>query len=143
MAGKSKATGEVLTSTLKRLGKEKVMSMDEAAKRAAGLPGYDDLTEAAQREVVREVKKKGSGLTAREMKEIQASVNAPAKSSRKSLEGVEAGYSEAEKKQLKKALDQIGGGAMKMSKGGAVKKYNKGGYANCGASVKPAQKAKK
>jgi len=32
-------------------------------------------------------------------------------------------------------------GSMEMSRGGAVKaKYNKGGYANCGASMKPSQK---
>lgn len=30
-----------------------------------------------------------------------------------------------------------------MSKGGAVKKYNKGGYANCGASMKATQKSTK
>jgi hypothetical protein len=30
-----------------------------------------------------------------------------------------------------------------MAKGGKVKKYNKGGYANCGASMKPTQKSTK
>ena len=135
-----------LTDVLKRLGKDKVDEMDEAAKRAAGLPGYDDLTEAAQKEAIKAVKKKGSGLTAKEMKEIQAMVNAPAKKA-KSLADTEAGYSEAEKKQLKRALDAIGRDSTKMAKGGMpakkAKAYNKGGYSNCGASVKPAQKAKK
>jgi hypothetical protein len=63
------------------------------------------------------------------------------------------GLSEKEKKELQESLEYKKGGMVKkpakkkMMGGGAVaakpKMYNKGGMANCGASMKPAQKAKK
>jgi hypothetical protein len=60
------------------------------------------------------------------------------------------GLSEKEKKELQQSLEYKKGGmvkkpAKKMMGGGMAKPkmYNKGGMANCGASMKPAQKAKK
>ena len=60
------------------------------------------------------------------------------------------GLSEKEKKELQESLEYKKGGmvkkpAKKMMGGGMAKPkmYNKGGMANCGASMKPAQKAKK
>jgi hypothetical protein len=53
-----------------------------------------------------------------------------------------------EKKELQDSLDFRKGGSVAkkkvaMAKGGSVVKMNKGGYANCGASVPAAQKGKK
>jgi len=64
------------------------------------------------------------------------------------------GLSEKEKKELQESLEYKKGGMVKkpakkkMMGGGYAsadkpKMYNKGGMANCGASMKPAQKAKK
>lgn len=70
----------------------------------------------------------------------------------------ERGLSEKEKKELQESLEYKKGGmvkkpAKKKMMGGGMssankmsttnKMYNKGGMANCGASMKPAQKAKK
>jgi poly-D-alanine transfer protein DltD len=125
---------DVLGKVLKRLGKKKVDEMDEAAKRMAGSPGYDEGTMEAQKEVA-----KKKGLTAAEKKALQEELNAPAKKSR-TLEQVEKEYTPAERKRMEEALKKIGRESTKMAKGGMpTKKYAKGGMgmANCGASVKP------
>ena len=111
------------------------------------LPGYDEATVAARKEVDDEIArlKKSKELTPREEKRLDALMN---RKMREEGAETEAGMakekksktlSEKEKKQMQESLE--------FSKGGMAKKktmkMNKGGYANCGASMKPTQKAKK
>ena len=116
--------------------------MDKAAKKAAGSPGYDDDTIAAQKEYAREQKvEKSKKLSKAE----EAAADREAYNSAMGIskgEGKKGPLTEKEKKQLQEELN--------MAKGGMSKKkpmaYAKGGMAkkaNCGASMKPAQKAKK
>jgi len=141
MAGKT----DVITKTLRRLGPKRVKQMDKSVTESM----YDDL----------------SDLSPAEMKELQKELDkakeaAPKKKGftgtvkgSKSLEEVEKGYTPAQRRALEKELDRISRQSLEMSKGGkATKKmmgggyastakkmagYNKGGMANCGASVKP------
>jgi hypothetical protein len=115
--------------------------MDKAAKKMAGSPGYDDDTIAAQKEYAREQKvEKSKKLSKAE----EAAADREAYNSAMGIKGSskKGPLTEKEKKQLQEELN--------MAKGGMSKKkpmaYAKGGMAkkaNCGASMKPAQKAKK
>ena len=122
----------------KMFSKAEVEKMDKAAKKAAGSPGYDDDTIAAQKEYAKEKQvEKSKKLTAAEEK--AADKEAYASAMGKDKPAVKGKLTEKEKKDLQESLN--------FKKGGMVKKkaYAKGGMvmANCGASMKPAQKAKK
>lgn len=124
----------------KMFSKSEVEKMDEAAKKAAGSPGYDEDTMAAQKEFLKEKEiEKSKKLTKKE--EAAADREAYASAMGKEKPPAKKGkLTDKEKEELQKSLG--------LRKGGMVKKpmaYNKGGMvkANCGASMKPAQKAKK
>lgn len=126
-------------SISKMFSKAEVEKMDKAAKKAAGSPGYDDDTIAAQKEYAKEKQvEKSKKLTAAEEK--AADKEAYASAMGKEKPATKGKLTEKEKKDLQESLN--------FKKGGMVKKkmaYAKGGMvmANCGASMKPAQKAKK
>ena len=105
-------------------------------------------------------KEKSSELTAREERRLDQLMNQRIREGgSEKPEGMsrimkERGLTEKEKKELQQSLEYKKGGMVKkpakkkMMGGGytsgmAPKMLNKGGMANCGASVKPAQKAKK
>jgi len=104
-------------------------------------------------------KEKSSELTAREERRLDQLMSQRIREGgSEKPEGMsrimkERGLTEREKKELQESLGYKKGGMVKkpakkkMMGGGAVaakpKMYNKGGMANCGASMKPAQKAKK
>lgn len=104
-------------------------------------------------------KEKSSELTAREERRLDQLMNQRIREGgAEKPEGMSRimknrGLSEREKKELQESLEYKKGGmvkkpAKKMMGGGYAsaakpKMLNKGGMANCGASVKPAQKAKK
>ena len=121
----------------KMFSKSEVKKMDEAAKKAAGSPGYDDDTIAAQKEFLKEKQvEKSKKLTKKE--EAAADREAYASAMGKEKPAAKKGkLTDKEKKELQESLG--------LNKGGMVKKKMMagGGMANCGASVKPAQKAKK
>ena len=132
----------------KMFSKSEVAKMDTAAKKAAGSPGYDDDTLAAQKEFAKEKKAEASKkLTKKE--EAAADKEAYASAMGKDKPASKKGPLTAkEKKELQDSLDFRKGGSVAkkkvaMAKGGSVVKMNKGGYANCGASVPAAQKGKK
>lgn len=203
----------IAKSLAKMFSKSEVKKMDEAAKKAAGSPGYDEDTMAAQKEYAKEVRenKKLNSLFNKTEKELytirekhssdtalgQQARNeldrryenkmakkgdidseytsfkrfSPSESKKASdakktpkderaadrdAEAFAMGKERTEKKPVKsltaaekKAAEESlkfskGGAVKKMAKGGcSTKKMNMGGYANCGASMKPAQKAKK
>lgn len=132
MAGKK----DVLTKVLRKLGPKRVKEMDKSATSSM----YDDLSE----------------LTAAEKRDLQKQLDKAKEADKKpkgkrTLEEVEASYTPAQRRALEKELDRISRDSMGMSKGGMskakpakkmmgggmTKKYNKGGMANCGASMKP------
>jgi len=123
----------------KMFSKAEVKKMDEAAKKAAGSPGYDDDTIAAQKEFLKEKEvEKSKKLTKKE--EAAADREAYASAMGKEKPAAKKGKLTAkEKEELQKSLEFKKGGMVKkkMMAGGGMAK------ANCGASVKPAQKAKK
>jgi succinate dehydrogenase/fumarate reductase flavoprotein subunit len=92
-------------------------------------------------------KEKSSELTAREERRLDQLMNQRIRESgAEKPEGMsrimkERGLTEKEKKELQESLEYKKGGMVK--KPAKKKMYNKGGMANCGASMKPAQKAKK
>ena len=92
-------------------------------------------------------KEKSSELTAREEKRLDALMNRRIREGgAEKPEGMsrvmkERGLTEREKKELQESLNYKKGGMVKAKK--KTMKMAKGGYANCGASMKPAQKAKK
>jgi len=105
-------------------------------------------------------KEKSSELTAREERRLDQLMNQRIREGgSEKPEGMsrimkERGLTEKEKKELQQSLEYKKGGMVKkpakkkMMGGGYTsaanpKMLNKGGMANCGASVKPAQKAKK
>lgn len=101
-------------------------------------------------------KEKSSELTAREERRLDQLMNQRIREGgSEKPEGMsrvmkERGLTEKEKKELQQSLEYKKGGmvkkpAKKMMGGGMAKPkmLNKGGMANCGASMKPAQKAKK
>lgn len=113
--------------------------MDKSAKKMAGSPGYDDDTMAAQKEYAKEQKiEKSKKLS----KEEEMAADREAYNSAMGIKGgtKKGPLTEKEKKQLQDELNMRKGGMAKKKKPMA---YNKGGMANCGASMKPAQKAKK
>lgn len=126
---------------LARFLTKQLEKMDTAAKKMAGSPGYDEDTMAAQKEYAKEKKiEKSKKLS----KEEEMAADREAYNSAMGIKGSpkKGPLTDKEKKQLQDELN--------MSKGGSVKKkkpmaYNKGGMvmANCGASMKPTQKAKK
>lgn len=123
----------------KMFSKAEVEKMDKAAKKAAGSPGYDDDTIAAQKEYAKEKQVEASKkLTKKEEAAADKEAYASAMGKEKPA-GKKGPLTEKEKKDLQESLN--------FKKGGMVKKkaYAKGGMvmANCGASMKPAQKAKK
>ena len=135
----------IAKSLARMFSKAEVEKMDTAAKKAAGSPGYDDDTMAAQKEFAKEKEvEKSKKLTKKE--EFAADKEAYASDMGKEKASAKKGKLTAkEKEELNKSLDFSKGGAVKkMAKGGcSTKKMNVGGMANCGASMKPAQKAKK
>lgn len=101
-------------------------------------------------------KEKSSELTAREERRLDQLMSQRIREGgSEKPEGMsrimkERGLTEKEKKELQQSLEYKKGGmvkkpAKKMMGGGMAKPkmYAKGGMANCGASMKPAQKAKK
>jgi hypothetical protein len=128
-----------LGKVLRRLGAGKVKQMDDAAKRMAGLPGFDDDSIQALMELET---KKGSkeGLTAAEERAYDRLMNKAIRAQGAETTGGMAKKEKAqklspkEKEEMQKSL---------MAKGGMAKKkpmgYAKGGMvkANCGASMKP------
>lgn len=123
-------------SISKMFSKAEVEKMDKAAKKFSGSPGYDDDTAAAQKEFAKEkAVEKSKKLTAAEEKAADAEAYASAMGKEKPK--AKGKLSDKEKKDLQESLN--------FKKGGMVKKMAKGGMvmANCGASMKPAQKAKK
>lgn len=132
---------------LARFLTKQLEKMDKSAKKMAGSPGYDEDTLAAQKEYVKEQKVEKSKKLS---KEEEAAADREAYNSAMGIKsgGKKGPLTEKEKKQLQEEINMAKGGAVKkkaMMKGGAVKKYAKGGMAmaNCGASMKPTQKAKK
>ncbi len=131
---------------LARFLTKQLEKMDKSAKKMAGSPGYDEDTLAAQKEYVKEQKVEKSKKLS---KEEEMAADREAYNSAMGIKGgtKKGPLTEKEKKQLQEELNLRKGGVVKkkvaMMKGGAAKKYNKGGMANCGASMKPAQKAKK
>jgi hypothetical protein len=118
----------------KMFSKAEVEKMDTAAKKAAGSPGYDEDTMAAQKEFAKEKEvSKSKKLTKAEEKAADKEAYASAMGKEKPA-GKKGALTEKEKKELQKSLE--------FRKGGSVAKKKvamaKGGYANCGASVKPA-----
>lgn len=123
----------------KMFSKSEVEKMDKAAKKAAGSPGYDDDTVAAQKEFMKEKEvEKSKKLTKAEEKAADKEAYASAMGKDKPA-AKKGKLTEKEKEEMQKSLA--------FKKGGMVKKmaYAKGGMvkANCGASMKPTQKAKK
>jgi hypothetical protein len=138
------ALGKGLAKGLAKSSKEAV----ERTKKFLGLPGYDDITEMSQKEVADEIAKlkrieNSRKLTGREEKALDRLMN------RRIREGAAEkpeGMSRPQKPKKPSAREQKElQESLEFKKGGMVKKYAKGGMvkANCGASMKPAQKAKK
>ena len=135
-----------MAQVIARFLTKQLEKMDKSAKKMAGSPGYDEDTLAAQKEYAKEQKIEKSKKLSKEeeMAADREAYNSAMGISKK--EGKKGPLTAKEKKQLQEELNMAKGGAVKkkaMMKGGAVKKYAKGGMANCGASMKPAQKAKK
>ena len=132
-------------SISKMFSKAEVEKMDKAAKKFSGSPGYDEDTAMAQKEYAKEkAVEKSKKLTAAEEKAADEEAYASAMGKKKPE--VNGKLTEKEKKDLQKSLEfRKGGSVTKMAKGGCSTKMAKGGMvmANCGASVKPTQKAKK
>lgn len=124
-----------LGKVLGRLGAKKVKQMDDAAKRMAGMPGYDDDTLEALKEL--ETKKSKGTMTAAEERAYDRMI---AKRVRESAAETEAGMAKKEKAQKLTAKEKEEmQKSLEYKKGGMIKGYAKGGMvkANCGASVKP------
>ncbi len=121
----------------KMFSKAEVEKMDTAAKKAAGSPGYDEDTLAAQKEFAKEkAVEKSKKLSAAEEKAADKEAYASAMGKEKPT--TKGKLTEKEKKDLQKSLEFRKGGSVTkkkvaMAKGGSVTKM-----ANCGASVKPA-----
>ena len=135
---------DVLGKVLRRMGPKKVKEMDEAAKRAAGSPGYDDDTMEAIKQLER--KEKSKGLTASEEKELdRLNRRMVRESGAERAEDMPKSQkpqrlTDKQKKEMQESLNfKKGGMPTKKMMGGGMAKYAKGGMgkANCGASVKP------
>ncbi len=140
-----------LTSKIaKMLSRNSAESM-ERTKKFLGLPGYDEGTMAAQKELDDEIaalkkKEKSKELTAREEKRLDSLMNRKLRASSAERaenmprEGKPKNLSEKEKREMQESLEFSKGGmsAKKYARGGcSTKKMRVGGMANCGASVKP------
>lgn len=126
---------------LARFLTKQLEKMDKSAKKMAGSPGYDEDTLAAQKEYAKEQKiEKSKKLS----KEEEMAADREAYNSAMGIKGSpkKGPLTDKEKKQLQEELNLRKGGMVKKKKAMA---YNKGGMvmANCGASMKPTQKAKK
>ncbi len=137
----------------KMFSKAEVEKMDKAAKKAAGSPGYDDDTIAAQAEYAKEKKVEASKkLTKKEEKAADKAAEEFAMGKEGTTKKAKP-LTEKEKKELQESLNMKKGGmvkkpaAKKMMGGGMASKktmaYAKGGMVKCGASNPPAQKGKK
>lgn len=131
----------------------KAMGAMERTKKFLGLPGYDEATAAAQKEVDDEIARlkkldKSKELTASEERKLDRLMNRKVREESAERESGMAserkgkGLSEKEKKEMQESLEFKKGGmakkpAKKMAMGGMTMGYAKGGMANCGASVKP------
>jgi hypothetical protein len=141
----------------------KAMGAMERTKKFLGLPGYDEATAAAQKEVDDEIARlkkldKSKELTASEERKLDRLMNRKIREESAERESGMAserkgkGLSEKEKKEMQESLEFKKGGMAKKpvkkmakggmstanyAKGGMSTGYNKGGMANCGASMKP------
>lgn len=126
---------------LARFLTKQLEKMDKSAKKMAGSPGYDDDTLAAQKEYAKEQKIEKSKKLSREE---EMAADREAYNSAMGIKGSpkKGPLTDKEKKQLQEELNLRKGGMVKKKK---AMTYNKGGMvmANCGASMKPTQKAKK
>ena len=147
MAGYGKVSKLLSPSQVKSLA---------AAERRAARESMDIDPNLEEELAALKKKEKSSELTAREEKRLDALMNRRIREGgAEKPEGMsrimkERGLTEKEKKELQQSLEYKKGGmvkkpAKKMIGGGMAKPkmYAKGGMANCGASMKPAQKAKK
>jgi hypothetical protein len=129
--------GAITRKLGKMFSKAEVEKMDTAAKKAAGSPGYDDDTIAAQAEYAKEKKVEASKkLTKKEEKSADKAAEEFAMGKESTSKKAKP-LTEKEKKELQESLN--------FKKGGMVKKkvaMAKGGMAKCGASNPPTQKAK-
>ena len=144
-----------MANVMGRLTRKQLSKTDEAAYR--NLRSTLDVDPLLDEELAALKKKeKSSELTAREEKRLDMLMSRKIReSSAEKPEGMsrimkERGLTEKEKKELQESLEYKKGGMVKkpvkkMMGGGMAKPkmYAKGGMANCGASMKPAQKAKK
>jgi len=137
----------------KMFSKAEVEKMDKAAKKAAGSPGYDDDTIAAQKEYAKEkAAEKSKKLTKKQEKSADKMAEEFAMGKEGSSKKAKP-LTEKEKKEMQESLNFKKGGmvkkpaAKKMMGGGMASKktmaYAKGGMVMCGASNPPAQKGKK
>ena len=139
------------------------MGAMERTKKFLGLPGYDEGTAAAQKEVDDEIARlkkldKSKELTASEERKLDRLMNRKVREESAERESGMASerkgkaLTEKEKKQMQESLEFKKGGMAKKpakkkmamggmttgyAKGGMSTGYNKGGMANCGASMKP------
>jgi hypothetical protein len=128
----------------------------ERTKKFLGLPGYDEGTAAAQKEVDDEIARlkkieKSKELTDSEEKKLDRLMNRKMREEGAETSGGMASERKGkpltakEKKEMQESLEFKKGGMstakkkkpMPMAKGGMSTGYNKGGMANCGASMKP------
>lgn len=140
-----------VSQRLSRLfSKSEVDKMDTAAKKAAGSPGYDDETIAAQKEYAKEKKiDESKKLTKKEEAAADREAYNSAMGNPKTEKKAKP-LTDKEKQELQDSLNFAKGGAVKkkpaakkMACGGSVKKMAVGGMVKCGASNPPAQKGKK
>ncbi len=142
----------------------KAMGAMERTKKFLGLPGYDEVTAAAQKEVDDEIARlkkieKSKELTASEERKLDRLMNRKIREESAERESGMASerkgkaLTEKEKKEMQESLEFKKGGMAKKpakkkmamggmsaanyAKGGMTTGYNKGGMANCGASMKP------
>ena len=147
MAGYGKVSKLLSPSQVKSLA---------AAERRAARESMDIDPNLAEELAALKKKEKSSELTAREERRLDQLMSQRIREGgSEKPEGMsrimkERGLTEKEKKELQQSLEYKKGGmvkkpAKKMIGGGMAKPkmYAKGGMANCGASMKPAQKAKK
>ena len=148
MAGYGKVSKLLSPSQVKSLA---------AAERRAARESMDIDPNLAEELAALKKKEKSSELTAREERRLDQLMNQRIREGgSEKPEGMsrimkERGLTEKEKKELQESLNYKKGGMVKkpakkkMMDGGMAKSkmYAKGGMANCGASMKPAQKAKK